>query len=187
MKIFKILFFILLALLLIGAAGYLYASSGVKSKPGYVSFNALPTTDNGELIEAMIAINVGPNGVAPMRWVIEKMADQADRVLQTSERVLLSVLQELQGVQLRIYEIRNNRRYIDRAIANSTAELSQNSWQPLVKVRDGEEYLVVMQFGNEQQITAISVMASTPENAVFLNLIGPFNPAAIAATAKQLH
>lgn len=182
----RTLIIIFVSIILIGGAGYLYASSGVKSKPGYVELVS-PGSLKGESVNVLFAMNLGPKGMTPVRWVVEKMASQADRVLETSEQVLLSLLREIQGVQLRVYEVRNNRKVFDNAINDSAAALKEKNWHPLIKVNDDEEHVVIMQFGDEKEITALSVMVSTPENAVFLNLIGPFNPQEIAATVSQIH
>ena len=183
MKALKITLIIIASLLLIGGAGYLYASSGVKSKPGYAKF----ATPKGASVDTVLSLNIGPGGVGPARWLVEQIAEGSNHEHEMSERVLRSVLQELQGVQLRIYEVHDNQQVFDDFITESVTALKQESWQTLVRARDGNERIVAMQYGDETQIEGLSIMASTPDTALFLNLIGPFNPESIAESVRQMN
>jgi len=171
MKISKIILIFVGTLTMVVGAGYLYASSGIKSKPGYVVL-ATPT---GESVNRILSIKVGPRGVRPTQWLFEKIVESSEYEQEMPERVFNSVLQELQGIQLHVYEVRNNRKVFDDAIAESATALKAKNWEPLVAVRDGKERIVVMQYGNEDLIKGLSIMASTPDTAIFLNLIGPFD------------
>lgn len=179
MKIVKISLIVIGSLILIGAAGYLYASAGLKSKPGYIDI----TAPNVGSESALLSVKVGPGGVRPLRWVFEKFAENSDHV---SERAFLSAIKDLQGVQLRIYDSGDNRHIFDSAISETTADLKGRNWETLVTIRDDEEKITVMQYLDNDQIAGLSIMASTPDKAFFLNLIGPFDIETIAADAKQI-
>jgi len=183
MKALKISLIILVSLALVGGMGYLYASSGIKSKPGYEKA-AMPQLES---VDALFAVNVGPGGVKPVRWLLEQIADSSGHTDQVPTRVLESALNELQGVQIRVYDADGNREVFDGAIADTVAALKQKNWQTLVTVRDEEEQIVVLRYGDDDHIAGLSIMASTPDNALFLNLIGPFDVEAIAAKASQLN
>ena len=99
----------------------------------------------------------------------------------------MSMLQDLQGIQLRVYEVDNNRQLFEQAIDESVQTLKQEDWQTLLKVREDDKHVVVMQSGTEELISGLSVLASTPENAVFINLIGEINPESIAIIADGIH
>ncbi|RBP51263.1 DUF4252 domain-containing protein [Arenicella xantha] len=183
MKALKISLIVLASLLLISGAGYLYASSGVKSKPGYAKL----ASPQGHSVNASISLNIGPGGVAPVRWLVEKFIASSEQQHELPERIFQRVLKDLEGVQLRVYEIGHNRPAFDQAIAESVAALKQKNWQTLATIRDEDEHVVVMHTGNDEQIDGLSIMLSSHDNAVFLNLIGRFNTQTIAAAVNELN
>lgn len=176
MKPLKIVVIVVTSLVLIGGAGYLFAANSIKSKPGYAKLGE----PQGESITAVLSINAGPGAVKPLRWVFEKIADNSDHADAIPERLMSSVMQELQGVQLRVYDLGANRQVFDNAIDDSVRALKEKSWQTLVTVRKDDVKIAVLQYPDGQQIAGLSIMASTPEKALFLNLIGPFDVHAIA-------
>ena len=180
MKVLKVSLIVVVSLLLIGGAGYLYASSGIKSKPGYA--NLVTPRFN-----TLLSVNVGPSGLKPVRWLLEQASENSEHVHEMPKRLLKTVMQDLQGVQLRIYDVGNNRQAFDNAIAESVAALKQKNWQTLMTVRESDEQVVVLQYGDDERIAGLSIMVSTPENAVFVNLIGPFDPTEIAETANHIN
>ena len=182
MKILKILLIALGTLVLIGAAGYLYASSGIKTKPGYADMGSVSVDSNN----AMLSVSVGPGGVKPLRWLFETALEHSDHSSQIPEEMLRGALGKLQGVQLRVFDSSNKRDLFDRAISETAAALKQKQWQTLMTVRDEKEHIVVLQYLDQQQIAGLSIMASTPEKALFLNLIGPFDAESIASTVNEL-
>jgi hypothetical protein len=183
MRALKITVVVVTSLLLVGGAGYLYAANGIKSKLGYAKL----VTPKGEDITALLSVNVGPSGVKPARWLLKQVADESGHEHQVPKRVLNSVLQELKGVQLRVYDVGSNRHVFDSAIADSVTGLKQKNWQTLATVREGDVKVAVLQYVDGEQIAGLSIMASTPDKAMFLNLIGPFNPEMIAETARQIN
>ena len=183
MKFFKVFLIVVATLLFIGGAGYRYASSGLNSKPGYAKL-VMP---KGSSANALVSVKLGPGGVGPARWIFEKIVENSDHQIDAEARVVKDVLADLNGVQLRVYEVADNRASFDTAIAESVAALQAQNWQTLAKVYEDDERVVVMHSGNNSQIDGVSVMVSTPENAVFVNLIGPFDGQAIAAAVNQLH
>lgn len=182
MKALKITLIVLGTLVLIGGAGYLYASSGIKSKSGYAELAAVGIKAN----DAILSVNVGPGGLSPFRWLFEQALEHSDYTADVPEKVLLRALKEIQGVQLRIYDAANNRDIFDSAISETAAALKQKQWQTLMTVRDDDEHIVVLQYLDQDQITGLSIMASTPDKALFINLIGPFDTQAIASTVHEL-
>lgn len=182
MKFLKYSFITLLTLVLVGSAGYLLAASGIQSKPGYVKLD-LPSWFS---TDTKVALNLGPKGLKPVRWVVKRVLEASDNELELSERILMSVLQDLQGIQLRIYEVENNRQVFEQAIADSVLSLRQQDWQTLLKVQEDDKHVVVMQSGDDGAITGLSVLVSTPENAVFMNLMGDLDPEAIAKIADDV-
>ena len=170
----------LLALILIGSAGYLLAAGGMQSKPGYAKL----TLPSWLSTNTAVALNLGPRGLKPVQWMINRAVNASDQELELPERILMNVLQDLQGVQLRIYEVENNRQVFEQAINDSIVSLKQQDWQTLLSVREDDKHIVVMQAEDKGLISGLSVLVSTPENAVFMNLVGQLNPESIALIAE---
>ena len=181
MKVLRNTVIVFAALALIGSAGYLYALNGVKSNAGYADISSSWLEPRG----AMLAVTLGPGAVKPFTWLFEQAVGQSEYSDDIPERVLAKALNELKGVQLRVYDADGNRDVFDSAIAETAAALKQKQWRVLISVRDDEDQIVVLQYGDDQQIAGLSIMASTPEKALFLNLIGPFDVDAITTTASN--
>lgn len=183
MKIIKIISIAALSLILISGTGYLYASSGINSKQGYAQL-AMPT---GQSAHSLLSLNVGPNGVKPVRWLLKQVVHDSTYTSDMPEQVLKAVMQDLQGVQLRVYEVGDNRQVFDAAIAESVSSLKAKNWQTLASVRDDDVELVVLQYLALEKIAGLSIMASTSDNALFLNLIGPFDADDLANAVYQVN
>jgi len=183
MKTLKTLLMVIAGLVLIGGEGYLYASNGIKSKPGYAKLETL----QDESHSALLSVDVGSGGVTPVRWLLEQMAENSDQVSDIHEQIFVNVLRELQGVRLRVYDTRENRDVFDSAIADTVASLKQKSWQTLLSVRDDDEQVIVLQYRDGEKIAGLSIMASAPDTALFLNLVGPFGAETVAEMASARH
>lgn len=181
MKFLNYSFISLLTLVLIGGSGYLLAASGMQSKPGYAKL----TLPSWLSTNTSVALNLGPRGLKPVRWVINRVLDASNQELELSERILIGVLDDLQGVRLRIYEVENNSQVFEQAIDDSIASLKQKNWQTLLSVQEDDKHIVVMQAEDEGLISGLSVLLSTPENAFFMNLVGQLNPQSIALIAES--
>jgi hypothetical protein len=168
--------------MLLGGAGYLIASSGMQSKPGYTKLD-LPSWSS---TNTTVALNLGPNGLKPVRWMIKRLINSSDRQLDLPEQLILTVILDLQGLQLRIYEVEDNRPVFDQAIDDAIATLEQGNWQTLLRVREEQNRIVVMQEGDDDMISGLSVLASTSENAFFINLVGQLTPESIAIIAESI-
>lgn len=183
MKALIIILIVVASLALVGGSGYLYASSGITSKTGYAKLG----TPTGGSVDTLFSVKVGPGGLEPLKWLFAKVVDNSDHVHDIPKRLFKNVMQELQGVQLRVYDVGNNRQAFDSAIVETVASLKEKNWQTLMTVREGDERIIVLQYGNDESIEGLSVMVSSSDKAMFVNLIGPFDPKAIAETANQLN
>ncbi|MFT5655625.1 MAG: hypothetical protein ACI9XU_001346 [Arenicella sp.] len=166
--------------MLIGSAGYLLAASGMQSKPGYAKL----TLPSWLATNTTLALNLGPRGLKPVQWIINRTVDGSEQDLELPERILMNVLHDLQGVQLRIYEVENNSQVFEQAINASIVSLKQKGWQTLLSVREDDKHIVVMQAEEEGLISGLAVLVNTPENAVFMNLVGQISPESIALIAE---
>ncbi len=182
MNFLKYSFITLFTVLLIVGVIYVVASTGIKSQPGYAKFDlpSRPPSFSG------IALNVGPLGVKPLQWVVKQIVNDLDAETEAPERILLGTLQEVQGVQLKVYQVRDNRELYDQAVTATIESLKQDAWQTVLVVREDYERIVVMQSERADVISGITLMVTTPEEAVFVNLLGEFNAEEIASYAGRV-
>jgi len=96
------------------------------------------------------------------------------------------VLNDAQGLQLRIYEVENNQSIFEDAIDESVTALNRENWETIIKVREDDQRVVIMQSLDENLIAGLAVLISTPEDAVFVNLVGPLKPESIAMIAENI-
>jgi hypothetical protein len=172
----------LVTLVLIGSAGYLLASGGMQSKPGYTKLD-LPSWLS---TNTTVALNLGPRGLKPVRWMVKRVIKASDHQSELSGKLITSVMQDLQGLQLRLYEVENNRPVFEQAIDDSIVTLREDGWLTLLSVREDNKRIVVMQAEDKGLISGVSVLAITPENAIFVNLVGQLTPESIAIIAEGL-
>jgi hypothetical protein len=169
--------------MLIGTASYLVASTGAQSSPGYAKID-LPSWFS---TKTSIALNLGPKGLKPVRWAVERIIRSSDHELELSERLMLTVMVDLQGLQLRLYEVEDNRPVFDKAIDEAIVTLKNGDWQTLLSLREDDKRIVVMHVGDQDLISGVSVLGSTPENAFFINLVGHLNPESMAIILESIN
>ncbi|MFT4636615.1 MAG: hypothetical protein ACI9OI_002418 [Chitinophagales bacterium] len=182
MTFLKYSFITLLTIVLIGSVGYLLAAGGMQSKPGFAKLD-LPSWLS---TKTTLALDLGPRGLKPVQWTAKRVISVSDYELELSARLIMSLLEDLQGVQIRLYEVEGNRPVFDHAIDDSITTLKQGNWQTLFSVRENDKRIVVMQAKDEGAISGLSIFASTPENAVFINLVGQLTPKSIAIIEASL-
>ncbi len=170
------------ALVAIGFAAYLIASTGIRSQAGYAQL----THPRGSISDLQISINVGPAGLKPVQWLVRKIAEHSDQPLELEEQVLLGVLEDMDGVQLRIYRSQEKRERYEQAIKATVDRLSTQKWETVVRARDGEQNVVVMHREENGLTAGVLVLASTPEKSVFANFIGAVDLAKFADYTSSL-
>ena len=172
----------LLTLILIGTAGYLVASTGVQSKPGYAKSD-LPSLFSAK---TSVTLNLGPKGLKTARWAIKHLTNNSDHELDLSEQLMLTVILDLQGLQLRLYEVEDNRPVFDKSIDQAIVTLKKGDWRTLLSLREDDKRIVIMQAGSDDLNSGLSVLGSTPESAFFINLVGHLTSESMAKIAKSL-
>jgi hypothetical protein len=168
--------------MLIATASYLVVSTGAQSKPGYAKID-LPSWFS---TKTSVALNLGPKGLKPVRWAIKHLIANSDHELNLSEQLILTVVLDLQGLQLRLYEVEDNRPVFDKAIDEAITTLKQGDWQTLLSLREDDKRVVVMHVGDEELISGVSVLGSTPESAFFINLVGRLTPESMNIIIESL-
>ena len=182
MKLLKYLFIGLIVLVLVSTAGCVFVSGGIKSKPGYAKLTTPTVFSN----DATLALDFGPRSIKSARWMLERFANASDNESEIPIQVLLSVLDDVQGLQLRVYQVDNNESVFEQAIDESVSTLNEDNWQTIVKVNEEDQRVVIMQSGTDELIMGLAVLVSTPEDAVFVNLIGPLKPESIVMIAENI-
>lgn len=182
MNFLKYLLIGILVLVFVSTAGCVFMSGGIKSKPGYAKL-ATPSIFS---TDTTLALNFGPGSIKSAQWIIERLVGFTDKESEVPIQALLTVLKDIQGLQLRIYEVENNQSTFDRAIDDSVATLTRENWETIIKVNETDERVVIMQSVKEELITGLAVLVSTSEEAIFINLIGPLNPESIVAFAENI-
>ena len=181
MRALKYTLVFVLSFVLLGMTSMLLASTGLKSQAGYAKL-ALP----GWLErDTLVSVDMGPVGVKPVRWAISTALAAKQDSFELSERVLLDLLDDIDGIQLRIYQVDQNRQIYDQAIDASVAQLKQHDWQTLVSARQDDERVAIMQSQTGELITGLTILVNDGEHAVFINLCGQFNPQELAEQLNQ--
>jgi predicted methyltransferase len=96
------------------------------------------------------------------------------------------VILDLQGLQLRLYEVEDNRPVFDKSIDQAIVTLKQGDWRTLLSLREDDKRIVIMQAGSDDLISGLSVLGSTPESAFFINLVGHLTSKSMAKIAESL-
>ena len=169
-------------MVLVGSAGYLFASSGNEKHAGYVKLTA-PERFSDDML---LALKVGPHGMKPVHWLIKSAASAHQGEFEVPEKLLLGLVPELQGIQLHLYSVESNGEDYDSVIDDSVSALKRANWQTLVKVQEENEHIVVMVMQQADQISGLSIFARTPDNAVFVNVTGPFSTGSLAELTQQI-
>ena len=78
-------------------------------------------------------------------------------------------------------------RFLKDAIDETLVTLKRDGWQTLITVREEDKRIIVMQSVDKDTINGFSVLITTPENAVFANLMGQLKPESIALLADSFN
>ncbi len=152
--------------------GCFSASTNLRSHPGYADLS-LPDRSQ---VNSTLNLTLESAGLIPARWLVRHAMADSNEAGEDAKRLTLAVLQAIEAVQLRVYDVNNNSELFDTAIDESVATLKQAGWQTLVTVKDGDERVVIMQAGEEEMIVGLSVLVSNPDEAVFVNVVGQLRP-----------
>lgn len=148
----------------VAAASLLLSACGItapRGSDGYADLDSLGITDT----DRVVALSLGPS-------VLRFVAGQLDDEPETQ-----AVLQGLDGVRLRIYEIDGDSARVAARIDRMSHDLQSDGWEPVLRVREGREQTHMLMRTVDQRIRGITVLASDgAAEAVVINLMGELQP-----------
>ncbi len=152
--------------------GCFSASTTLQAHPGYADLS-LPDRSQ---VNSTFSLSLGSVGLIPARWLVSHAVADSAEAGEGAKRLTHAVLQAVEGVQLRVYDVDNNSQLFDTAIDESVSTLKAAGWQTLVTVKEADERVVIMQAGEDEMIVGLSVLLSNPDEAVFVNVVGQLKP-----------
>ena len=168
MKTFGIIIITLVALVV---GGYLLTSAGLESKPGYSNLNYLSELEDS----SVISLRLGPKVITPLHWLAKPLDDNAKLDQLSQEQIALSLLDNLEGLQLKVYEnITQLQQFID-VINTQKKTLQEQGWETLITANDEGEQVLIMTKTADSAIVGLTLSVLDQQQAVFVNLMGNIN------------
>lgn len=166
----------LIAILLLLTAGPLAAQSWqetIKSHPGYVDFGNL-TEVMGE--EPKVEVMLG----GPLITFLAEASRQEDPELA-------DMLQGLSAIRVNVFKLDNgDTKAARQRVEEIAGRLSRQDWERTVKVNDEKSPVNMFIRTDGDNIAGLAVMVvSGDSEAVFINVVGDVNPAALGKLAGK--
>ena len=159
---------VLATIVLLSITGLMMAATGVQSHSG----NADWVLPNAQARNTIVAVDLGPYGVAPARWFLKSAISAAEHIEDTNLEVFLAAIEQVEAIKLRVYATEDNREVYQQAMHASIGQLTNDQWQLVLNTRDADQQVTLLQAGDENQIDGFTLMISNPENTIFLNVCG---------------
>jgi hypothetical protein len=132
-----------------------------KSSMGYADLESLGLADT----DRVLALSIGPS-------LLHFAARHVDNDPQTK-----ALLQSLDGVRVRIYEIDGDAARVAGRIDRMSANLQDEGWEPVVLVREDKETVHMLLRTVDGRIHGMTVLVSDGDReAVVVNLMGDIRP-----------
>jgi hypothetical protein len=154
-----------------GVAGTACAAVTVQAQ-GYFDFSDVPGIDS----EPTVQIDLTPEMLGFMTAVAgESAGTEAGNLLAGIE-----------GVRVRVYEDVRDQRAVTRFIDEASRRLEAAGWNRAVYIADDEDRVrMYMRFENNE-VSGMTVMVSSDDEAVFVNIAGTINPATLGQVARTM-
>ncbi len=161
------------ALLAVAFAGLLLAGCGLmapRSNDGYADLDSLGMTD----VDNTMTLSIWPT---LLRFAAKHVEDDPETQ---------ALLQGLDGVRVRIYEIDRNPERVAGRIERMSIKLQDQDWTPVALIQDeGEQTHMLMKVSGER-ICGLTVIAFDGEEAVVVNVMGDLRPEMFGDTMLAL-
>lgn len=146
----------------------------LKAQPGYVDFGNLSETLGAE---PKVQIALG----GPMLNFLASASGEDDPEMA-------KMLQNLSGIRVNVFELNNGDAEAARARVHALAQqLVDNQWQPTVQVNDPKSPMNLFIKPAGDHIAGLAMMVvSGDSQAVFINVVGNVDPAALGRLAGEL-
>jgi len=184
----KIIGSILLSFIILIVGGCMIASLGMKSKPGYADVE-LPDLSMKKM---PISLSIGPYGLKPIHWIASPMikstlqdAENSSKTID-KEELALTLLDNLDGIRLRVYKSDDDLDSLNEAIKRSQTKLKNSGWETIITVNDEHEKILIMTKTDSSDIVGLSIFTISDGEVVFINLMGRIQPKEMAFVTKSL-
>ncbi|MFT7561055.1 MAG: hypothetical protein ACI93R_002980 [Flavobacteriales bacterium] len=154
MKTFAV---VVIVLITIVGGSYVLATTGASEKSGYaeVNFEGVSGLSN------KLSLDVGPLGVMPIKWA-----------LGLSEQKEFDVLKDVDGVQLKIYEVDGDVDEILSSVDHNFKALKSQGWETVVSINEEREKVRLLTSTVGNTIQGATLFVLNENEAIFLNVLG---------------
>jgi hypothetical protein len=144
--------------------------SDMQSLPGYVDFGVLDSVYG----EPRVRINIGGTLLKFMSAVSRDDPEAA------------ALMRNLEGVRVNVYSTSGQMDPAREQIAKVRQVLGEESWEPIVQVRESDEEVQIFIKADEAGMQGLTVMTVNEEEAVFINILGEMDPTKLGVVLDQL-
>jgi hypothetical protein len=149
---------ILAGILLLTACGI----TAPRSNEGFADLDSLGVTDT----DRTMALSIGPTLIRVARWALDEDDDETARILEGVD-----------GVRIRIYEIDGDADRVALRIQNMSEKLERDAWQPVMLVQDEGEQTHMLMRSENGEIQGLTLLTSDGDSeAVVINIMGNLQP-----------
>ena len=97
-----------------------------------------------------------------------------------------AIMRDLEGIRVNVYDIAGNREPALEQMSQARAALEAAEWQPIVQVKEEGENVQMFARINVDIMEGMAIMVVDAEEAVFINILGAIDPAAIGSVMGHL-
>lgn len=132
-----------------------------RSGPGYAELDSLGVFDT----DRTMVLSIGPT---LLRFAARHLDDEPE---------IQALLESLDGVRLRIYEIDGDPAKVAGRIDRIGSHLQEDGWDPVMLIQESEERTQMFLKSRRGQVRGLTLLTSDGESeAVVINLIGEIEP-----------
>ena len=170
----NIIWIMLTALLLGLLAGPVDAKSN-RNQPGYIDLEWIEIPDDADEVQD---IDLGP--------VLLSLVANAEEADNDDLADLLSMVTSLRVRAFSVDE--GESRAVDQAVKRIQEDLDRDDWEPLIRMRDGEDVVTVSIKKVDEDIVGMMVVAfESGEEASFINIVGDLDLSKFMSLAFSLN
>jgi hypothetical protein len=161
---------LLIGLLVLGVLSSVRAETEVKRLPGYVEF------DQKEVF--------GPTKPVVQVFFDRPLLEMASAAVKHEEPELSDLLSKIQLVRVQIFSIGGNQaKRVEQKASAMEERLKKDGWTTVVRVREDDQAVNVLLKTLKDSIAGLLVFVIEENKAVFVNIAGEIEPAALAGLA----
>jgi len=168
----KISRFITFILILTTLTGCGITAGGLYKHPGYAEIESPYWWQ----AESEVNLSLGPLLIGTARIVIDE------------DPTLDALLDDVEGVRVSVYKIKDNSDLFKNEIAKTQQNLNANGWHNVMRVNEEEnnDYSLMFMKSSGENIEGLVVLTLSDTEATFVNLIGNIRPESFDSIMKQV-